>query len=326
MPRNASKAAKTAGQIFLSYAHKDLVTVRKVYEGLTARGLDVWFDKESMTSGRWRPQITKAIARSRYFFICISRAALKNIGDDPGFQDDELNTAYDIAQQQDEKVFTIVPVRLEDCGRGDSRLSVFHQYDLFPKSKFQEELNRLAVAHGGRSLADPGARDKRTDRDRRRDALWGKAEVALYAHDYPKAVNTLRDIGRKYPSAKKAALLETARAHRLSGDTARAREILDDLIAKVPDYAPARYERAQLRFDTKDYHAAALDLQYGFGADQTYGRHCRFGAYNQLGRRLLDKVGPSEQESLRKFMRPDFSPGRRGSGRSGRGGGFGGAF
>ena len=62
-------------RIFLSYASEDIDIVYKIYEGLKKRKCDVWFDKEHLTKGKWKPQIAKAISRSRYFVICISEGA-----------------------------------------------------------------------------------------------------------------------------------------------------------------------------------------------------------------------------------------------------------
>ena len=105
---------KPNNRVFLSYAHEDFATVRNIYAGLKKRELDVWFDKEHMGPGSWKRQIEKAIPKCRYFIICISKAALKKIGDEtPGFQDEELQQAYEIARIQPESDFAIVPVRLE---------------------------------------------------------------------------------------------------------------------------------------------------------------------------------------------------------------------
>src|SRR5215469_15386076 len=103
-----------AAKVFLSYAHEDLIQVTRVYEGLAARGLDVWFDREHLRPGTWRPQIIRAITQSRYFVACLSRAALRRLKSDPGFQETELATAYRIAFEQAENRFAIVPIRLED--------------------------------------------------------------------------------------------------------------------------------------------------------------------------------------------------------------------
>ena len=107
--------------VFLSYASENLLMVRNVYEGLIKRGLNVWFDKEHLKPGKWKPQIERAIRRSRYFIICLSNAAICKTGDEPGFQDHELNEAYNIAKDLPEQDFAIIPVRIEDCQRGDHR-------------------------------------------------------------------------------------------------------------------------------------------------------------------------------------------------------------
>lgn len=84
-------------KVFLSYAHENLEMVRKIYTGLKERRLDVWFDKEDLGPGTWKKQIEKAIPKSRFFIICISEAALKKTGDEsPGFQDEELQQAYEM--------------------------------------------------------------------------------------------------------------------------------------------------------------------------------------------------------------------------------------
>ena len=180
-------------RVFLSYAHEDLDKVKEVYEGMKKRGLNVWFDKVHMKPGTWKTQIEKAITRSRFFVICLSNAALMKTGDEePGFQDKELNRAYNIAQDQSDQDFTIVPLRLEDCGRGDIRLSSFQQYDLF--NDFETGLNMLAVHLGGHSLSDAKATDERTEDEKIVDRLMGKADVAYYAADYDKALKVLNSI------------------------------------------------------------------------------------------------------------------------------------
>ena len=73
-----------------------------------------------------RPSAKAAISLS-----VSAKAALRKTGDEPGFQDEELNRAYNIAEKQSSQDFYIVPVRLEECGRGDTRLSSSQQYNLF---------------------------------------------------------------------------------------------------------------------------------------------------------------------------------------------------
>ncbi len=173
--------------VFLSYAHEDLDKVRKVYEGLKERKVNVWFDKEDLGSGRWKPQILKAISRSKCFAICLSNAAIKKTsGEKPGFQDEELQTAWEFAKEQDEDVFTIVPVRLEDCERGDMRLSGWQKYDLF--QDWEGVLDKLAVNLGGVSLSDATAIDERTEEEKMIESMMGKAATFYYSGEYEKAL------------------------------------------------------------------------------------------------------------------------------------------
>jgi len=131
-------------QIYIAYAREDISTARRIHHFLRERGFRVWFDDVDLRPGRWKPQLLKAINSSRVFLFCASAAALKKADDAPGFVDEELNEAHNIAMSVAEKDFTILPVRLEDCGRGDGRLARFQQYDLFPQMEFETKLAALA--------------------------------------------------------------------------------------------------------------------------------------------------------------------------------------
>lgn len=223
--------------VFLSYAKEDLDEVRKVYEGLGKRGLSVWFDKADLGPGNWKPQVEKAISRSLFFVICISEAALRKTGDDtPGFQDEELNRAYNIAQTVSVKEFAIVPVRLEDCGRGDTRLSSFQQYDLF--NDFEKELDKLAVHLGGRSLSDAGAVEERSEDEKMLDLLMGKAEVAYYAGEYKKVI-TFCDIAIDEKPDHHWAWNNKAAALGKLGQHGEAIAAFDKAVGFKPDYHEA---------------------------------------------------------------------------------------
>ena len=180
-------------QIFLSYAHENFDCVEKIYKGLKKRKLTVWLDKADLKPGKYKLQIRKAIARSNYFVICISEAALRKVGDEkPGFQDEELNMAYEIAMAQPDNEFSIVPVRIEDCHRGDARLSSYQQYDLF--NDFEKDLDRLAVDLGGKSLSDAQAKDYRSEDDKIIACLMSKALAHFYSGNFEKALTNFNTI------------------------------------------------------------------------------------------------------------------------------------
>ena len=156
----------TSTQVFLSYAREDYLRVERLYERLRARGVNVWLDEKEQKVGPWKDRIQKEIAQSRYFIIALSEATLKKTGDKPGFQDEELNTAYNIARQQSVQNFAIIPVRLEECGRGDHRVSGFQQFDLF--EDWDGTLNRPAPQIGGQALGDSSAAEVLSDMERQR--------------------------------------------------------------------------------------------------------------------------------------------------------------
>ena len=275
-----SSTSSTSPQVFLSYAHEDLETVRRIHEDLILRDVNVWFDKIKLGPGKWKPQILRAIRQSRYFLICLSQAALNKMGDQPGFQDSELNDAYNIAVDQDEALFTIIPLRLENCDRGDNRLSQYQQFDLF--SDWDKIIDRLAVHMGGRSLKYAMS-DDRTEKEKQVEAFEGRALAFHYAGENERAgtaanplIQILQDenedsktrytaiaaIGRIRPEAEiviesliRAIKDKDQQIHRIAGQTLLGLEIrgkvnlVEPLLRMLEDK-----ENAQVRF----YGAAAI--------------------------------------------------------------------
>lgn len=173
--------------IFLSYACEDKKIVEKIYEGLKKRELEVWFDKEKKKPGKWKKRIEKAIAKSRYFIFCISEASLIKINSkDSSIVDNELQIAWEFTRDHEENVFSIVPVRIEDCERGDLRLSGWEQYDLF--KNFEHELDRLSIDLGGISLSDAQAKDNRSNDKKINESLLGKIYLAILSRKFSTAL------------------------------------------------------------------------------------------------------------------------------------------
>ncbi|MEM7346775.1 MAG: DUF1508 domain-containing protein [Chloroflexota bacterium] len=189
-------------QVFISYAHDDAEAARRFCQDLKALGVNTWMDEDNMHPGKWKKQITKAITASRYFLFCLSRSTLAKTKDGSGFVDDELQQAYEIAMAQDERQFTIIPVRLEDVGRGDHRLSMYYQYDLF--ADWQGTVNRLAGYLGGSPAAGSPEDESGTSDDQHLEALSGKAEAAYYSADYSTALTLFTSILEKDDSSPNA--------------------------------------------------------------------------------------------------------------------------
>ena len=167
-------------QVFISYAKEDAKRVHRLNRDLSARGVNTWIDEEKLNPGRWKGQIRRAITKSRYFLFCISESALRKTKDGSGFIDDELQYAYEIATDHDDRHFTIIPIRLDDCGHGDLRLSGFQQYKFF--SEWESSLGKLAGLLGG---------DERSEEEVEIERLHGKADAYLLAGDWEKMLLTL---------------------------------------------------------------------------------------------------------------------------------------
>ena len=222
-------------QVFLSYAHDDLPTVRRLYDALVKREVNVWFDKGSIRPGRWKKQIEKAIPQSRYFIFCVSSASIRKTADGSGFVDEELQQAYEIARDLDERSFTVVPVRLEEAGHGDHRLQVFQQYDLF--EDWEEVVDRLAVYMGGRAI-ESKKEEELSDVDITLRELRTRLESLYLAEQYEKAlplVETIlsmdtNDIGAWF---RKGVVLGRLGRHEV------ALEAFEEAIRIDPDYSKA---------------------------------------------------------------------------------------
>jgi len=172
--------------VFLSYAKEDQEIVMRIYKGLKKRNLKVWFDKQDMKKGPWKPQLFNAISNSRDFIICISKVAIEKMHGKRGMQQEEFSFAYNLAMNQPESEFCIVPVRIEDCDRGDLRIMSYHQYDLF--NDFEREIDKLAIHLGGISLSDSKAKAERTNEKKLIESLIEKSNLLGFSKEFKKAL------------------------------------------------------------------------------------------------------------------------------------------
>jgi hypothetical protein len=117
-----------APRLFLSYAREDSVAARKLYEELSARGLNVWLDREALRPGQnWRVAVRQAIRGSRYFLALLSENSVSKVG----YVQKELKDALDILEEHPITSVFIIPARLDDCTPADHRIRDLHWVDLF---------------------------------------------------------------------------------------------------------------------------------------------------------------------------------------------------
>ena len=244
------------GSVFLAYTEKDLSYAWNIYDGLTRRGLNVWFDKVDFKRGSWKVGAREAINLSRCLIVCLSDTALKEISDSTSdSQDKSIRTAYEIAQNMDRDDLALIPVMIEDCDYGNFYLSSLVRYDLF--DDFEGELNKLSVDLGGRSLADPNEIDRKDKEEKKLYNLTCKAETAYYAGDYTKSITALKrvlNLKHGYYKAwnnKGTALCKT-------GNNADAIDAYDNALKIKPDYYEAWNNKGNALFKS-DHHDAAMD-------------------------------------------------------------------
>lgn len=268
-------------QVFLSYAKEDILRVEKLYNDLKLRDVNVWWDNRNLEPGSWKPQITKAIARSRYFLICISHAALRKTGDRPGFQDQELNIAWEIANKQDERSFTITPIRLDNCDRGDNRLSIWQQYDLF--ENWDETADKLSVYFGGKSLNKKVESIKLKD-DELIKSLDGKFLTFWYANEFEKALTTINTILILEPDRVRN-LYTRGSLYKMKGDYDNAMKDYFKAIELAPKNPNGYCERGDLYKDKGELDNAIKDYNMAIELDPEYTyAYCGRGiAYNVKG-------------------------------------------
>jgi hypothetical protein len=126
---NRDRQVKNDEKCFLSYAREDAPSAQKLYEGLSAAGASVWYDKESLKPGqKWEVAITKAIRASRYFIALLSSKSVTK----KGFVQREIGEALAVLSEYPEDEVYLLPLRLDDCRPSHERMRELQWLDLFP--------------------------------------------------------------------------------------------------------------------------------------------------------------------------------------------------
>jgi len=128
-------------RIFLSYAHADVVAVRKLHKYLREKDFDVWFDKENLVPGQdWQLEIEKGLNNSDVVIICLSPTAVSK----EGFVQREFKFALDRMLDMPEGRIFLIPVRLQPC-EVPTRLSRYHWVDLFEREGYARLMRGLKL-------------------------------------------------------------------------------------------------------------------------------------------------------------------------------------
>ncbi len=100
-------------KVFISYVHEDSATVVRLAETLTAFGITVWFDRESIKGGtRWKDSIKESISQGDYFIACFSKAYSAR---SETYMDEEMKLAIDELRRRPTDQTWFIPVLIDDC-------------------------------------------------------------------------------------------------------------------------------------------------------------------------------------------------------------------
>lgn len=126
-------------RVFLLYARCDQEAVRRLYDRIGKDGAKVWMDVESILPGQdWEIEIRKAIYRSDFVIVCLSKGFNKQ----GGYRHEELKIALKKANSLPEGEIFIIPTRLEMCDTPES-LRRWQRVDLFEVDGYKKLLSAL---------------------------------------------------------------------------------------------------------------------------------------------------------------------------------------
>jgi cold shock CspA family protein len=139
-----------AGDVFISYVHKDSDHVDLLQRELLAVGISVWRDTADLGPGQdWRARIRAAITCDALVFLaCFSARSLAR---PRSYQNEELVLAIEQLRLRPPEDPWLIPVRFDNCqipdrdiGAGRTLTSLQHA-DLFGE-RYAEEAQRLVTA------------------------------------------------------------------------------------------------------------------------------------------------------------------------------------
>jgi HEAT repeat protein len=99
--------------VFISYVHEDSALVVRLADNLTAFGITVWLDRNSIEPGaRWKDSIREGISHGDFFIACFSNAYAQR---SKTYMNEELTLAIDELRQRPTDQAWFIPVLVDDC-------------------------------------------------------------------------------------------------------------------------------------------------------------------------------------------------------------------
>ncbi len=155
--------------IFVSYASPDQRRVLTFYDGLTARGFNLWMDCKSLKPGQiWDFQIKRELARATLVLVFVSH----NSVDRRGYAQREIKLALDKLNEKLPDDIYVIPILLDDDVTLPPELEPIHSIKASHgkcidavTDAINHQLSRLGVARSGLQKSKRVVWERRTIRE-----------------------------------------------------------------------------------------------------------------------------------------------------------------
>lgn len=118
------EAPKERTDVFISYSRMDETMTEKLYNALTKRGLNVWYDRKNLAAGdKWLEKINTAIKTTKFCVVIISKSMLSQVNESHVYRK-EWNMAIEHSRGMGSKRGFIIPVLLDDVDLYDESLDL----------------------------------------------------------------------------------------------------------------------------------------------------------------------------------------------------------
>ena len=110
--------------VFISYSRTNEEKARTLYDTLTSKGLNVWYDRKNLAAGdKWLVKIKKSIDSTKFFVAMVSDSMIGQVYESHVYRK-EWNMAIDRASGMGSSRGFIIPIALDKTNFYDPRLDL----------------------------------------------------------------------------------------------------------------------------------------------------------------------------------------------------------
>ena len=305
--------------VFISYRRTNFPWGFSIYQYLTHRGYDVFFDYKGIASGDFERVILENITARAHFLVLLTPSALERCGDSADWLRREIEAALD-AQRN------MVPLMLDGfdfgtpsiAGQLTGKLAALKSYNALsmPPEYFEEAMANLvdrylnvsldAVLHPASATAQRVATEQKTAAEKARVVL--KEELAEQ-QSFERLFSTA-DFDEKL---RFYSLISSGNERSARGDVEGALEDYSEAIRLNPDHAVAFYNRGDIRRVKGDAKGALQDLGEAIRLKPDYSdAFLRRGNVHRLNGDLMSAI-KDYSEAIRLKAENAFAFNNRGS-------------